>query len=58
MPILGLGGPGYGWLADTLNRHATHVKTIKLQDSGHFIAEEQPQEMLSSVADFLKANPD
>lgn len=58
MPILGLGGPGYAWLADTLNRHATDVKAIKLQDSGHFIAEEQPQEMLSSVADFLKANPD
>jgi pimeloyl-ACP methyl ester carboxylesterase len=57
LPILGLGGPGYGWLADTLNRHATNVKTIKLDDSGHFIAEEQPQEMLNDIDEFLKANP-
>jgi len=54
MPVLGLAGPGYGWLKDTLERHCTDVRVIKIQNSGHFIAEERPDATLGYLNDFLK----
>ncbi|WP_205927590.1 alpha/beta fold hydrolase [Rhizobium sp. P40RR-XXII] len=54
MPVLALGGPGYVWLKTTLERKATDLKAFKIADSGHFIAEEQPEETLKYITDFLK----
>ncbi|MGP4753394.1 alpha/beta fold hydrolase [Agrobacterium pusense] len=53
MPVLALGGPGYVWLKTTLERKTTDLKAFKIADSGHFIAEEQPEETLKYINDFL-----
>lgn len=53
MPVLALGGPGYVWLKTTLERKTTNLKAFKIADSGHFIAEEQPEETLKHITDFL-----
>jgi pimeloyl-ACP methyl ester carboxylesterase len=54
MPVLGLGGPGYSWLKATLSGKATDLRVIKVEGSGHFIAEEKPEATLGYLADFLK----
>lgn len=54
MPVLALGGPGYVWLKTTLERKTTDLKAFKIADSGHFIAEEQPEETLNYIVNFLK----
>ncbi len=53
-PVLALGGPGYLWLKTTLERKTTNLKAYKVASSGHFIAEEQPEETLRYLSDFLK----
>jgi pimeloyl-ACP methyl ester carboxylesterase len=54
VPVLALGGPGYVWLKTTLERKTTDLKAYKVPDSGHFIAEEQPDATLKYLVDFLK----
>lgn len=54
MPVLGLGGPGYDWLRFTLPNKSSNLKVKKITDSGHFIAEEQPGQVLTELFDFLK----
>jgi pimeloyl-ACP methyl ester carboxylesterase len=54
MPVLGLGGPGYSWLKATLSGKATDLRVLKVEGSGHFIAEEKPEATLGYLADFLK----
>jgi pimeloyl-ACP methyl ester carboxylesterase len=54
MPVLGLAGPSYAWLAGVMPAKATNLKLVRLADSGHFIAEEQPEELLSNLNTFLK----
>jgi pimeloyl-ACP methyl ester carboxylesterase len=53
-PVLALGGPGYLWLKTTLERKTTGFKAYKIADSGHFIAEEQPEETLKYLTEFLQ----
>ncbi|WP_368518548.1 alpha/beta fold hydrolase [Rhizobium sp.] len=53
MPVLALGGPGHVWMKTTLERKTTDLKAFKIADSGHFIAEEQPEETLKYNNDFL-----
>lgn len=53
MPVLALGGPGYGWLAGVMPAKASNLKVVKVADSGHFIAEEVPEELLSHLEKFL-----
>lgn len=53
MPVLGLGGPGYARLKQTLDAKAPNSKTVKIDGCGHFIAEEKPQELLGYLRDFL-----
>jgi pimeloyl-ACP methyl ester carboxylesterase len=54
MPVLALGGPGYVWLKTTLERKAANLTAYKIADSGHFIAEEQPEKALKYITGFLK----
>jgi pimeloyl-ACP methyl ester carboxylesterase len=54
MPVLGLAGPGYNWLKDTLERHAANVKVVKIPNCGHFIAEEKPDETIRYLNEFLE----
>lgn len=54
MPVLGIAGPGYGWLSSTLAARATNARTVKLENSGHFVAEEAPTETTQLMLEFLK----
>lgn len=54
MPVLGLGGVGYKRLKAALDERAPGSQTFRVEGSGHFIAEEQPDEMLHYLKDFLK----
>ncbi|TFW07780.1 alpha/beta hydrolase [Oxalobacteraceae bacterium OM1] len=53
VPVLGIAGPGYGWLNGFLSTYATDARTVKI-NSGHFMAEEAPAETLSQLETFLK----
>lgn len=53
MPVLGLGGPGYVRLKATLDARAPGSHTIRVEGSGHFIAEERPAALLGYLHDFL-----
>ena len=50
MPVLALGGPGYGWLNDVMPRKANDVRVVHLSNSGRFIPEEVPEELLRHLA--------
>ena len=54
MPVLGIAGPGYGWLSSTLAAKASNARTVKLDNSGHFMAEEAPQETTRLMLEFLQ----
>jgi pimeloyl-ACP methyl ester carboxylesterase len=54
MPVLGLGGPGFDWLRFTLPNKTTDPKIVKIEQSGHFIAEEKPADVIEEIKDFLK----
>jgi pimeloyl-ACP methyl ester carboxylesterase len=54
MPVLALGAPGYVWLETTLEQKTTNLTAYKIADSGHFIAEEQPDEILKYLLPFLQ----
>ena len=54
MPVLGLGGPGYGPLKATLESKATDVRVTKVEGSGHFIQEEKPEVTIRQIEDFLR----
>jgi len=54
MPVLGLGGPGYAWLRSTLERHASDLRVVRVENSGHFIAEEQPAVTIREIEQFLR----
>ena len=57
IPVLGLGASG--GLGDTigilLRNVASNVKTVIIEDSGHWIAEEQPQQVVAALTDFIPA---
>lgn len=53
MPVLGLGGPGYPRLKSALDAQAENSQTFRMEDSGHFISEEKPDELLNRLSVFL-----
>jgi pimeloyl-ACP methyl ester carboxylesterase len=53
MPVLGLGGPGYGRLKASLDARAPGSQTFRVEGSGHFIAEEKPKALLTYLHAFL-----
>src|SRR5882757_2060825 len=57
IPVLGLGASGgLGATIGVLLRNvATDVKTVIIRDSGHWIAEEQPQQVAAALTDFIPA---
>ena len=52
MPVLAIGGPGYGWLASVMPSKASDLRLVRF-DSGHFIAEEVPDQLLAELGGFL-----
>ena len=53
MPVLAIGGPGYGWMQTVLTPKTTDLKMIKAEGSGHFVPEEKPAETAGWILDFL-----
>lgn len=53
MPVLGLGGSGYDRLKAALSKKALNFTAIKVQDSGHFVHEEQPAQVTGAILEFL-----
>lgn len=56
-PSLGIGGPGYGWLNDFMTRRTTNPTVVHLPESGHFLAEEAPEDTTRLLLEFLAKNP-
>jgi pimeloyl-ACP methyl ester carboxylesterase len=54
MPLLAIGGPGYGWLKTTLASKSLDHRVVKIADSGHFVPEEQPERVLELIDAFLR----
>ena len=53
-PVLALGGPGYGRLKAVMTQKADVVVAIKIEDSGHFVQEENPSQVTQAMLEFLK----
>ncbi|MFD2273391.1 alpha/beta fold hydrolase [Undibacterium arcticum] len=54
MPILGIGCPGYEWLKAIMSAKASNFKAVKVENSGHFVQEEQPQFVSKTMIEFLQ----
>lgn len=54
MPVLGLAGPGYEWLKATLANKATNAKVFRIEKSGHFVQEEQPEATSKAMLEFFQ----
>jgi pimeloyl-ACP methyl ester carboxylesterase len=57
MPVLAMGGPAYGWMKKVVSQKSANLTTVKVEGSGHFIQEEQPEFVARTVADFLQRDP-
>ena len=56
MPVLGLGSTGYGWLKAAVTPKAANFRLVKIENSGHFMQEEQPEVVSSLLVDFFGGN--
>ncbi|MEI9910250.1 MAG: alpha/beta hydrolase [Bacteroidota bacterium] len=54
MPVLGIGGPGFGWLQSVIPGKTVNSKVVQAEGSGHFIAEEKPEAAARFMIDFLQ----
>lgn len=54
MPVLGVGGPAYPRLKALLDLKAPGSSTVKIESSGHFIAEEEPVALLGYCRTFFE----
>lgn len=54
MPVLGLGAPGYTWLQAAIPLKATNFRVVKIENSGHFMQEEQPEVVSGLLLEFFK----
>jgi len=53
MPVLGLASIDYEWLKASLAPKASNVRMVKVDNSGHFFPEEQPEVTARELTDFL-----
>ena len=53
MPVLGLGSINYEWLKASLAPKASNVRIVKVDNSGHFFPEEQPEITARELTDFF-----
>ncbi|HEY0298207.1 MAG TPA: alpha/beta hydrolase [Arachidicoccus sp.] len=53
MPVIGIGGSGYEMLQMSLPNTATDLQLKNVQESGHFILIEKPNETSKLIIDFL-----
>jgi pimeloyl-ACP methyl ester carboxylesterase len=53
MPVLGLGSTGYTWLKAAVTPKATNFRLVKVENSGHFMQEEQPEFVARTLVEFF-----
>jgi pimeloyl-ACP methyl ester carboxylesterase len=53
MPVLGLGSTGYYWLQASVTPVAKNFKLVRIENSGHFMAEEQPAAVAKELIAFF-----
>jgi pimeloyl-ACP methyl ester carboxylesterase len=55
MPVLAMGGAesGGAMAADTMRLTADDVQTLVIPDTGHWLAEQAPEQMLAALTAFL-----
>jgi pimeloyl-ACP methyl ester carboxylesterase len=58
MPVLALGGPAYGWMKKVIGQKAENLSAVEVQNSGHFVQEEQPELVAQTMLDFLQRTHD
>ncbi|WP_208116423.1 alpha/beta hydrolase [Paraburkholderia sp. BL10I2N1] len=56
MPVLALGGPAYGWMKKVIGQKAANLTALNVENSGHFIQEEQPELVARTMVDFLQGD--
>ena len=53
MPVIGIGATGYEMLQYSLPNYATDLQLSKVEDSGHFLLAEKPEEVANLIKGFL-----
>jgi len=56
MPVLGLASTNYEGLKASLEPKASNVRMVKVDNSGHFFPEEQPEVTARELTDFFKGS--
>jgi pimeloyl-ACP methyl ester carboxylesterase len=56
MPVLALGGPAYGWMKKVVAQKAAKLRAVNVENSGHFVQEEQPEFVARAMIDFLQSD--
>jgi pimeloyl-ACP methyl ester carboxylesterase len=54
MPVIGIGGSGYEMLQMSLPNTSTNLQLKKIEESGHFILSEKPDEVGRYIIEFLE----
>ena len=54
-PVLALGGPAFGWMKKVIGQKADSLTALPVENSGHFVHEEQPGFVAGAMLDFLQA---
>ncbi|MEU8033360.1 hypothetical protein AB0C13_32855 [Streptomyces sp. NPDC049099] len=53
MPVLGLGGMNFAFVPALLDGKATDVRYVELQDAGHYLSQERPDELTRELMTFF-----
>ncbi|WP_293308255.1 alpha/beta fold hydrolase [Pedobacter sp. UBA5917] len=53
VPVLGIGGSGYHMIENSLPALTTDLKLCKIDNCGHFIQSEKPEELTVAIKEFL-----
>lgn len=54
VPVLAMGSAAFGWMQQVIPQKVEKFTAIKVENSGHFIHEEQPEFVIRNMLDFLQ----
>jgi len=54
MPVLAMGAPAYRWMKKVIAGKADNLSAVNVENSGHFIHEEQPEFVTQTMLKFLQ----
>ncbi len=54
VPLLALGATGYDGMKSSLSAKVENLQLVKVEDSGHFVVEEQPELVTTQLVEFFK----